>query len=534
MDEQSQTVGVATKPAGGARHDLLLMFVLMAVVGLLHLWVLTHTTVAARDSIAFIRYAWQLEHYPWPEVLRGNLHHPGFPVAIAAVSWALRSCGGSLDADTMRLAAQLANSLAAVLLVVPLYFLGKIVFERRTAFWGVLIYQCLPSSNQLLSDGLSEGVFLLWAASAILAAVIAHQRSSVLGFALAGVFSGLAYLTRPEGILIAPAMALVLLLGQLLPSSRRPWRSTLAESAALLGALTVVAAPYIATIGALTNKTTGREILHTARDVPSQATAARQPPLALVWSVWTDAYRVGQRSGSVPWAFRGFTVELLKGFNYVALPAVIFGLWHFRRRWGEPESWLLGAPCLAQALAVLRVASVMGYVSERHVQLIVMTGCLWAAAGLLALPGWWQERGWRLPRWSAATWATILPGLVVAVGLPSALKPLHANRQGHREVGRWLAEHARPTEHIVDPFCWAEYYAGRAFGPPGPPRPPKEPPDAYYIVLETTSNPHERLPMIPGARALAERATLIHLWQPATPRKDRPGVAVYFLPAGQL
>src|SRR5947209_3580317 len=63
----------------------------------------------------------------------------------------------------MQLAAQLASAGASVLLVAPLYWLGRELFSRRVAFGAVLMFQCLPCSGRIVADGLSEGVFLLFA-----------------------------------------------------------------------------------------------------------------------------------------------------------------------------------------------------------------------------------------------------------------------------------------------------------------------------------------------------------------------------------
>src|SRR5437763_16667760 len=52
-------------------------------------WQLTHTEVAARDSIGFIRHAWQFRLHDlneWPDVLRHSEQHPLYPLYILAVS----------------------------------------------------------------------------------------------------------------------------------------------------------------------------------------------------------------------------------------------------------------------------------------------------------------------------------------------------------------------------------------------------------------------------------------------------------------
>src|SRR5205807_129692 len=71
-------------------------------------------------------------------------------------------------ADLMRLSAQLASSLASVLLVIPMYYLGKLLFHRAAGFWAALMFQCLPVTGHILGDGLSEALFLLLTTSGLL------------------------------------------------------------------------------------------------------------------------------------------------------------------------------------------------------------------------------------------------------------------------------------------------------------------------------------------------------------------------------
>ena len=55
-----------------------------------------------------------------------------------------------------------------MLLIFPMYYLGRFFFERRVAFWGTLLFQYLPVSGQHLSDGVSEALFLLLTSTAFL------------------------------------------------------------------------------------------------------------------------------------------------------------------------------------------------------------------------------------------------------------------------------------------------------------------------------------------------------------------------------
>src|SRR6266849_3077709 len=190
-------------------RELTLLAVLFVFAAFSRVWLIGHTEVAARDSVGFIRYALELEHDPWKEVLQRSLQHPGYPLMLLAVSWPVRHFLGGTNAVSMQLSAQLASALAGVLLVIPMYYLGRDLLGRRAGFWGTALFQCLPVSARVMSDALSEATFLLFTATALLFAVRALRGQSVTRFGWCGFFSGLAYLTRPEGALVAVATGLV-------------------------------------------------------------------------------------------------------------------------------------------------------------------------------------------------------------------------------------------------------------------------------------------------------------------------------------
>src|SRR5262249_29148884 len=127
----------------------------------------------------------------------------------------------------------LTSSLAGVLLVIPMFYLGRELFNRSAGFWGALLFQCLPVSSRILSDGLSEATFLFFSTTALLLAVRALRTNSAVRLSLCGALAGLAYLTRPEGALLIAAAGLVLLSKQLYADWRQSWRRMLLCGASL-------------------------------------------------------------------------------------------------------------------------------------------------------------------------------------------------------------------------------------------------------------------------------------------------------------
>lgn len=509
--EESKAEAVSAGWRGDAAR--LALLVLLGVG--LHVWMIGHTAVVARDSIGYIRYAMLLEQLPWTEAIRKMEQHPLYPAYLLAVSVPVRALAGGTTAAAMSLSCQIASSLAAVLLVFPMYYLGRALFDRRTGFWGAMLFQCLPICVQVTSDGLSDALFLLLTTTGLCFAVVAMQRRSGWAFLLAGLATGLAYLTRPEGALVAVAALLVLGAVQWRPQLRWTWRQGLTGAASLLTGAAVVALPYMAVVGGLSNKPTAKKLLapQVQDDAPRpawQTSASETIPLATaplaIW--WIDQ----NREGAPPplWVAKTLAAETLHAFHYFAwLPALLGLWWHRERLRTDPGMWVVLVLCGMLLVILFRVLTVVQYLSERHTLLLVLAACIWAAAGLGCIVDRLNAR-WVAPRWQRA-FALACFVMATAWCLPAGLKPLHANRAGHRAAGEWLAANVHGPVKVVDPFCWAQFYSGQEFrgerSAPGAP-------SRKYVVVTESRNTHARLSGFPDARKLAEQGAEVYRWTP--------------------
>jgi hypothetical protein len=518
-------------PARWTSADWLLLGLLVLLAAGIRVWQLAHTEVAARDSIGFIRIAWQLHQHPlteWPGVLRHAEQHPAYPLTVLAASVPLRALHLP-EADHMRLSAQLASALAAVLLVLPLFCLGRDLFDRRVGFGAAALVQCLPVSGRILADGLSEAVFLLFATSALLWSCRALRRPRAgKEFVLAGLFGGLAYLTRPEGLLIVLATGLVLLVSQAVEGWRRTRRDWLLCGSTLSLSAAILAVPFMVLTGHLTVKPAGNQILtnRPPPGVPSESAAPAPGPRILL-----ATYHVYEkRPHRAWWGLRVLVEEIVKGSFYLGGLAALVGLWGERgRRRRDPGTWMMLLVCLGVGFALWRVAVVIGYLSDRHTLLILVCGSFWAVAGLMTLGQGLARRLPRLRFWAGEGWAIALPLLFAAAALPKTLQPLHEYRSGFREVGYWLAEHTRPIDQIIDPLCWAHYYAGRVFleGSDVPLSPGCWP--RQFVVLEDAGNRHDRLWTYKEAERKVAGLDPVFRW-PCQRGHQRAEILVYELP----
>jgi hypothetical protein len=543
MDEPNPSAPALRKYT---RLDLVCVLLLAAAATGLRAWELTHTAVASRDSIGYVRIAWRLEHGDWSKVLPHAHQHPLYPAALLAVSWPVRYfLPGDLP-FAMQLSAQLTSAIAGVLLVLPMFLLGRELFDRRVAFGATLLFQCLPSGGRVLGDGLSEALFLLFAVWAIYLATVGLRGRSLVPFALAGVASGLAYLTRPEGLIIAAVTGLVLVGSQAVRRWRRPWLNFLGAGVALSLATLAVGGPYMAAIRGLTVKQSAQRVgnkLITQVAQPDRRLASLGGGLGL-FAEWSDpnpdAHLPSERRW---WGVTAVANMLIRGFFWSSwLPALV-ALWVRRDRfWEVPGTWVIALLCGLIALSLYAVAVVVGYASDRHLLLVILLGCYWAAAGVPILGAWSAKivgrlrPAWQGSRWtSGVVWAAGLWVLLCAGPLFRTLETLHADRAGFRKAGYWLAEHAQSGDEITDAYAWANYYAGHVFtevapedGLPFTPAPAREP-KVRYVVMEVSDNKHARLQTEDPEKLLAAGGRVEQRW-PLSNRKDHAEVQVIVMP----
>lgn len=522
------------------RTDLLLIATLLVLGMAVRAWVISQTEVAARDSIGFIRYALAFEHKPWQQVLRENHQHPGYPLSILAMSWPIRALCGGTTPEAMQLSAQLVTGVSGALLVIPMYLLGRFLFNRRVGFWSALLFQVLPVSGQLMSDGVSEGLFLLLCTTAMLLAVLAVEGSRPWLFAACGLCSGLAYCTRPEGAVVVFATAIVLLAKQMVPGRRRTWRQLFLCEAALLAGALVTGGVHTLTIGGFSNKPAVNGIMGGAATaaVSSDGHPGTTTPRRASAFIWADSWN--SRTRPLLRSLWAVVREFCQALHYFCVAPLLLGVcWQWNRLRRIPGVWVLTAICLVYLAVLCRLGVKTGYVSDRHVMVLVLLGTYLTVAGLLELPGRLLARLQAARAWEKAPLlarrARRYPGVialaallvVTGICLSETLQPLHGNRVGHHAAGTWLAEHVRPGDIVDDDHFWAHYYAGLVFEEGNPP--PHGWKCQHFVVISRSPHRDKALVRNEAERRLrAQGASLVYRW-PADGPEERAHVVVYLL-----
>lgn len=536
---------IKQKEVPSVKLQVFILFALMLLVGGIRGWQLTHTEVAARDSIGFIRYAWLLENSnDWKSVIKDAQQHPGFPFAIHFVSNPVRYF---VDTDlpfAYQLSSQLVSSFFSVLLVLPLFYMAMEMFNMKVAIWSVLLFEFLPAISKVLGDGLSEGMFLFFSASALACILNAFKSNHLATWFFAGLFSACAYLVRPEGMIIVFACCVVIvgyiLLGKFNDSNVRT-KMVLGLFGVMLGFF-VLALPFILTIGKLTTKPTGQKILEQISIAPIQAdnrlAMVDAPKLMMgghdhlfLFASWWEGEDKSPAARFM-WSFMVLGDSYLKGLNYLGCAFALVGLLMTPKgSWWKP-GMLVVVLCFAILnVAFYRVALVMGYLSERHAMLALMLVVIWSAYGGVVLGDFvllFFKDSWARIVLHRSNQVSILLILLLVPSVYKSMETLHYNREGFKQVGKWLASNCKEGDSVEDAFCWSHFYAGKVFLE-GRSDLVVSDPRVKYVIVERSGNPHIRLQTQDEESLKAQKGKVVYDW-PCRRKGVNSTVLVYEVP----
>ncbi len=510
--------------------------ILIAVSIAIHGWLISHTTVTARDSLTFARMALNLGHpeettaptigpnseTPRPptflDVLRkGESHHPpAYPVMIYLVSLASGPASVESLPQTVLTSAQIVSAIAAVLLVFPTYWLGRMLFGKPfVGFGGAILFQVAPVIAHITSDGLSESLYLLFVSSALAFGVRAARTCSVGGFLACGMMSSVAYLVRPEGLMVVLAVAAAITIMGFL--RRWPRDQAIGRLASLGVGVLLVAVPYMAIIGKISNKPTWNSIVGQLKgNQPNRlwmkgTTGERAVVQTTLFADWYDPVRDASK---YVWAVKAIVKETFKTAHYAAFVLGLIGVVLFRKKLFEDVGFGVVIVLAIVNTSVLAMLGIMqGYVSERHTVLLALLACIFAVAAIEPLLALFRIR---------ASWApAVVLLLLVGSAVPAAMKPPHESRIGHKAAGEFLRGKVGPKDALIDPYDWAAWYAGYTqYRIPAFP----DVPEYRWVVIELGKSPHSRLPMHEAAKNVVNdsknKAVRMYHWPADGPPED--------------
>ncbi len=423
------------------------------------------------DTIRFIDQAMVLGAHPL-RAMRREVYHPLHSAAGLAVHEVI---GGWFNNDRAAwlVSMQTVGVICGAIVALQIVRLSRLL---GAPFWaGVgagVVWTVGRRTSAFGADGLSDMLCLVFFTGSMLLGIRAMrglargmETRHMVGFGLAGVLSGMAYLTRPEGMGAVLILGITLLLlalprprrerggpggaavvgraFKLFPRERaRPLAVGAALAMLLVGAL-VPALPYMAVIGTLTNKVPTTQNAPAAASLVLLGAAPLSDLMRMVRELW-------ETFGFGPWL-----VLLL------ALPLRM-------RLWGRPRVRLVVVVWMVFWVTImLWLLSWKGYLDGRHTLAlqVLLHGLLALAFGVYAVAARRMMRrygkgGWK--RWPelagvTACVAAAVPG-VIRFGTPPLNDQFYV-----RDAALWIAANVRPDAVVCDNELRIGYYSGHPY-----------------------------------------------------------------------
>ncbi len=458
---------------------------------------LHHTDPVAFDSGRYFEMAEFLRAGQWAGVLSHD-YPPLFPILIAALQWF------GLSAEASGLLVSLTFDL---LVIFPLLAIARAVAGQ--AAWGAaFLWAIHPYAVRLGVRALSDAPTALFVALAIWLGLRAHERGKLAWALGAGVISGLAYLTRPEGIEPALVLAAFYALWWDSPTrhddgqpqaqtSRRFAPQPIARVPWIMAPLVgwaIIAAPYVTYISieagtlTLSKKKSATAMVHSLTSGDPAGNRIRQPDALSETTgqgkgggqrdkeknpksiVSTRPGKVSEQPTNVAqaeprsWLSRIsqnvyiFQKPLVNGIHPLVLILGFISIWVFRSRKFVANSWasklLLGLMGL-HFLVMVGVAADKGpdYLGGHHFFLMVLYMLPFSGAGLTGILNWIRKRS-PIPQWGP--WLAMI--LLVASSVPKLLRG-PGKESVIRPAAEWIREQAYERPVVITPIAKLTYHA---------------------------------------------------------------------------
>jgi hypothetical protein len=405
-----------------------------------------------------------------------HVYHPLYPLAIVPA----HALG--LPWEAAGAAVSVAAGVAAV---VFLHAFLRDAFGPPVALVGAVLFavhpQAIRDGSDINSDGLYVALFLV----AVWRTWRALEAPSASSAALGGVLAGLAYLTRPEGLLVVVGGVVVAGLraarGRLRPLAFVVWAAAL-----LVGSATCVL-PYASALRAQTGEwqLTAKKSAAVLSGLASSGTVDAPPPGLEPWRPEAAqsgralapadpaARAVAPRPGSEPGPAQAsqrraerstdnpiqqYLRRARRSARYELLAFLAVGLVASLGRPG-PRAIYVGTLFALHAVVLLQLVLQYGYVSRRHWFPAFAITLGYAAIGvtlvgraILAL----------LPVGRASPGAAAAVGLclAVAIALAQQREPRQLDERAARSAAEWLAVHRDGRGAVAAHHGRTAYYAG--------------------------------------------------------------------------
>jgi hypothetical protein len=447
------------------------------------IWLLAYPRVIENEGAQYARLAQNLVAHREYMDMRGpvTMISPLYSILIGAASFMTRS---------PELAGRLISLVAGAAFPVVIFLIAEKIYGRRAALVGGLLAGLHPALIALSAAVYSEGIYMTLIMAALYWTLVATEKEDFRPAVYAGFCSGLAYLARPEGLLVAFLFAAWLVVASLLTHSKA--RRLGARSGVLLTTSLALAIPFMVFLTVKTghfywegkspindnivwrmeNGMTYQEAnsglgLNLSEDGVAlnndqfSYVKTHPVPLRVKWHLITGGlgYRFLSLLKNLLWAsFLGS--PFLWMLAVVGLPS---GPWNRVRLAHE------GLLCAVTGLSLFILSS-MHFIWDRFLFAVLPVALLWAGHGAVSLQSWVygllerkksEANGYKpMIAWMVPGSLVLLLVWVAARGVRELGEITESRAVEAKAAGLWIASHVDGMKTLMSVGMVVPYYAG--------------------------------------------------------------------------
>ncbi len=436
----------------GPARDRLRLLVALAAAAFWRLPLVIWPEVIHNDGIEYVRIA----RLAAEGIFGVGEVEPLYPVVVGLF--------GRLAGD-FEIAGLIVSSLCGTLLTIPVFFLTRGLFNSKSAFTAALFAAFMPSFYVYSGSVLTETLYGLLLCSAVLCGWAGLDKGRFTSAILFGVFTTMAYLTRPEAVALLFIFCFwMLVVGP--RAGRRGPVSRIGLAVLALASFIAFSSPYLLHIRSttgewgLSKKITISVGSRTPKEnAVTQNKARRDKPKDVY--IGTLVKDPAKLAGKAAWGliqslnkFQQALTPLLFFFAIVGFIMKVNGLW----------PWKANLYLLSHHAFFFAFVLPFFWITQRYTAHMIPITLPWAAYGFYGATAWLGRKA--LPARSMGSLQTLCLALVLA-GL--CVYGFVSNDRGHRainrELGLWMKVNIGQGSSVLSHSAHEAFYAGLKWVP---------------------------------------------------------------------
>jgi len=354
------------------------------------------------------------------------------------------------------MAGKLVSSFFGILIIFPIYLLGKRIFDQKIAFLSALFLVIHPYIRRFSADVLKESTYLFFLGTAVWFAWKTVEKDEIYPYFFIPIFSAIAYLVRPDGIEV---VLVVFFYTLFIKKFNVPGKKGAVILFLILSSV-ILLFPYLLYL----RESTGEWTLSKSKSIGG----------IFGWGVTVGDLSLTSR---IFYSVKKLNLEIIAIYHPLYISLLIVGLWkRISSLFKNGKGFLIAICVLHYAILFLMILNLTNWseggkpesfvVSGRHVLPLSLISIYWVGEGFLTVYQWILKKfapylflhGLDPKRRSIFVLAGLL-ALVLAIVLPKTLKPQRYERLSEKLAGIWIKNQCGEGVMIFTNAPRVAYYA---------------------------------------------------------------------------